>query len=68
MYILGVFCLWIFHVYTGRAGRVSEGHCFRMISSSMYSQLFDYCSAEMLVSTNTRIVGVYENIETFSRI
>lgn len=35
--------------YLGRAGRVSEGHCFRMISASMFSELFEYCMPEMLV-------------------
>lgn len=34
----------------GRAGRVSEGHCFRLISSKFVKQFQDYCVPEMLRS------------------
>ena len=37
-------------MYLGRAGRVSDGHCFRMISSRMFGDLIDYCTPEMKVS------------------
>lgn len=32
----------------GRAGRVSDGHCFRLISRRMFDELIDYSSPEML--------------------
>jgi len=40
----------------GRAGRVSEGHCFRLISALFYNQLAEYCTPEMLRSPLEQVI------------
>ena len=39
--------------YLGRAGRVSDGHCFRLISARMFDELDDYCTPEMKVGIHS---------------
>lgn len=46
----------------GRAGRVSDGHCFRMISSRMFEDLTDYCTPEMKVSFSFASCDVFQII------
>ncbi|XP_065661782.1 ATP-dependent RNA helicase TDRD9 isoform X2 [Hydra vulgaris] len=40
----------------GRAGRVSEGYCFRLISKSMFYELPEYCTPEILRSPLQQLV------------